>query len=94
MAFTGPIKIGMRQIERWLRAANQDEHPGIKMLHSNYAVGDLDMLILQFSKERIKARTGKDVRDLYMRAIQLQDEAANELLLKCPGMMPSYNEGG
>jgi len=95
MAFTDPIKIGIRQIERWMRAANQDDNPGIKMLHSNYAVGDLDMLILQFSKEQIKAKTGKDVRALYMRAIQLQDEASREILMQCPGIqMPSYNEGG
>lgn len=91
--FTDPIKIGIRQIERWMRAANQDDDPGIKMLHANYAVGDLDMLILQFPKERIYAKTKKNVRSLYMRAIQLQDEAAQELLLRCPGMMPSYNEG-
>lgn len=90
--FSDPIKVAMRQIERWMRAANQDKHPGIKALHANYAVGNLDMLTSQFSKERIKAITGIDVRALYMRAVQLQDEASQELLMQCPEALPSYNE--
>lgn len=58
--FVVEIKKGIRQIERWIIAARQDSNPGIKLLHANYAVGNLDMLRQMFSDNEIKEATSKD----------------------------------
>lgn len=89
-----PILQGMRQIERWLVAAKQDRHPGIKLLHANYAVGNLDMIRQMYSDEEISYTTGKDPSKLMSIATQLQDEAQKELEKICPGGVPKYNSGG
>lgn len=88
------ISQGMRQIERWLIAAKQDTHPGIKLLHANYAVGNLDMVRQMYSDEEIKQHTGRDVTKLVSIAIQLQDEAQKELSIVCPKGIPRYNGVG
>lgn len=89
-----PILQGMRQIERWLVAAKQDKHPGIKLLHANYAVGNLDMFRQMYTDEEIKQVTGKDSQKLMTIATQLQDEAQKELTKLCPRGIPTYNRGG
>lgn len=86
-----PILQGMRQIERWLIAARQDKHPAIKLLHANYAVGNLDMFRQMYDDEEIKQITGKDPSRLMAIATQLQDEAQNELARICPQAIPHYN---
>lgn len=86
--FSYPIKQGIRQVERWIIAAKQDAHAGVKLLHANYAVGNLDMLRQQFTDEEIKRETGKDPQKLLMIATQLQDEAQKELVLLCPKIIP------
>lgn len=86
-----PIRQGMRQIERWLIAAKQDRHPGIKLLHANYAVGNLDMFRQMYSDEEIELVTRKDPQKLMSIATQLQDEAQNELAKICPRGVPHYN---
>lgn len=88
--FTSPIQIGIRQIERWLKAAAQDEDPTIKLLHANYAVADIDLLTQQFSYERIKKESGKNPQELYRTAIKYQDEATAELTRLCPNIVPTY----
>jgi len=85
-----PILQGMRQIERWLIAAKQDKHPGIKLLHANYAVGNLDMFRQMYSDEDIEQHTGKDPQKLMTIATQLQDEAQKELARICPKGIPHY----
>lgn len=85
-----PILQGMRQIERWMIASKQDQHPGIKLLHANYAVANLDMLRQMYDDDEIKARTGKDPQRLMIIATQLQDEAQNELARICPQGIPRY----
>jgi len=87
--YTYGIKQGVRQIKRWMIAAAQDAHPGIKMLHANYAVGNLDMLIQQYPFETIKKVTGEDLQALFRRATELQDEAQNALLAICPEGRPT-----
>lgn len=84
------IHMAVRQIERWMIAARQDRHPAIKLLHSNYAVADVDMLRQAFTDEQIKQSTGKDARQLYRTAISLQDEAQRELTFLCPQAVPDY----
>lgn len=84
----------MRQIERWLIAAKQDQHAVIKLLHANYAVGNLDMLRQQYSDEEIRNTTGKDPNSLMGVAMKLQDEAQKELMLLCPYAVPRYNNLG
>lgn len=86
--FPDPLQQGIRQIERWLIAAKQDKHPGIKLLHANYAVGNLDMIRQMYSDEEIKQSTGTDSQKLMITATQLQDEAQVELFKICPQGVP------
>ncbi len=88
--FTFPIQQGIRQIERWLIAAKQDTHPGIKLLHANYAVGNLDMMRQMYSDKVIIEITGKDPLQLMKIATNLQDEAQSKLVKICPQGMPHY----
>jgi hypothetical protein len=87
------IDVGIRQVLRWIMAAQQDEHPGIKLLHSNYAVGNLDMLAQQFSPDEIIRVTGYNPHDLHKVAIALQDEAMEEATVMCPHLRPSLTLG-
>ena len=82
--YADQIEIGVRQVDRWLIAAQQDKHPGIKMLHSNYAVGNIDMLRQQFSDGEIQRVTGQRILDLHKTATALQDEAFEEAIAECP----------
>ena len=83
------IEIGIRQIKRWIIAAKQDAHPGIKMLHANYAVGNIDMLRQQFTDEEILRTTGEYIRELHGAAVALQDEAFEEATFMCPHLRPA-----
>ncbi len=89
-----PILQGMRQIERWMVAAKQDKHPGIKLLHANYAVANLDMIRQMYDDAEIYNQTGKDLRQLVIIATRLQDEAQKELYRVCPKAIPRYNQLG
>jgi hypothetical protein len=80
----------MRQIERWMIAAKQDRHPAIKLLHANYAVGNLDMIRQMYDDDEVKQITGKDVQKLLTIATRLQDEAQKELSAICPKGLPYY----
>lgn len=88
--YSYPIQQGIRQIERWLIAANQDKHPGIKLLHANYAVGDLDMIRQMYSDKEIIEVTGKDPQKLMSIATKYQDDAQMELIVICPQIAPQY----
>lgn len=88
MAYRLPISQAIRQIERWLIATKQDRHPAIKMLHANYAVGDLDMLRQMYSDQDIMTATGKDSLALLRAATQAQDHAQLELARLCPALVP------
>lgn len=81
-----PIEQAIRQIERWIYASKQDTHPGIAMLHANYAVGDIDMLRQMFSDDEIKKFTGKDALNLLREATKLQDQAQAKLMRYCRGL--------
>jgi len=85
-----PVLQGIRQIERWLIAAKQDKHPAIKLLHANYAVGNLDMFRQMYPDSDIKLITGKDPQALMTIATRLQDEAQKELSVLCPQGVPHY----
>lgn len=85
-----PLHYGVRQIERWLVAANQDNHPAIMLLHANYAVGNLDMLRQMYSDEEIIQVTGRNPKKLMDVAVRLQDEAQKKLSAMCPTGIPTY----
>lgn len=88
MSYRLPISQAIRQIERWLIATKQDRHPAIKMLHANYAVGDLDMLRQMYSDQDIMTATGKDALALLRAASHAQDQAQQELARLCPSLVP------
>jgi len=80
------IQISMRQITRWMKAAKQDNHPGVMVLHINYAMGNIVMLREMVNDQRIKKVTGIDPFDLYAKIATIQDKAQNKLLKLCPGL--------
>lgn len=80
------IKQAIRQIERWIFASKQDKHPGIALLHANYAVGDLDMLRQMYDDAVVFEITGKNPLKLLREATQLQDKAQREVMRYCPGI--------
>ncbi len=69
------IQMAVRQIERWIYAAENDKDPRIRLLHSNYAIGNIDMLRQMTTDEQIKAATGKVALELWARATKVQDKA-------------------
>lgn len=82
MAFPDPIKLGIRQTTRWLVASRQDQHPGIAMLHANYAVGNIDLLRQLWTDKEIAAE-GVDINQLAHEAQTLQDRAQRQLMARC-----------
>lgn len=81
------IAQAIRQVERWIFAAEQDKNTGIALLHANYAVGNIDMLRQMYTDKEIEHYTGKEPLDLLLRATLLQDKAQSKLVIKCPGAM-------
>ena len=77
-------QIAIRQIERWIIASQQDVNPGIKLLHANYAVGDLDMLRQMYNDKFILSMTGQNPHSLLIAATALQDKAQAEIKEICP----------
>ncbi len=77
------INIAMRQIDRWIKAAKQDKHPGVMMLHINYAMGDLVMLREMTDDKSIEIATGVNPFKLYAKITNLQDLAQSRLLKIC-----------
>lgn len=82
------IRRAVRQVERWLFAARQDRHPGVALLHANYAAGDLDLLRQLYEDADVKRVTGRDMLALLAEASRLQDEAQAALVRLCPGWVP------
>lgn len=82
MAFPDPIKLAIRQTTRWLVASRQDAHPGIAMLHANYAVGNIDLLRQLWTDKEI-AVEGIDINVLAQEAQALQDRAQRQLMAQC-----------
>lgn len=87
--YSDKLSIGMRQVERYMIAAQQDAHPSIMMLHANYAVGILDAIRQAWSDAEIQQETGYDPKDLHTKAIALQDAAQKKLAFLCPHLVPS-----
>lgn len=69
------LRLQIRQVERWLRAARQDLEPGIKFLHASYGMGVLDMLRQLAGDDEVRAATGADPRALSAELGRLQDAA-------------------
>ena len=74
------IDQGVRQIKRWLFAAKQDRNLGVALLHVNYAVGNIDMLIQMVPYEQVKKTTGVDMFLLHKKATALQDKIQSRIL--------------
>jgi len=70
------IRMAVRQIDRWVYAAEHDVDPRIRLLHANYAVGNIDMLRQMTTNDQVKKVTGVNVLELWARATRAQDKAA------------------
>jgi len=73
------VRLQVRQIGRWLRAARQDLDPGIRFLHASYGIATLDMLRQLVSDSEIVAATGQDPGRLFGELTRLQDAAQRAL---------------
>jgi len=69
------INIAIRQIKRWVVAAEQDKDPYVKYLHATYATGNIDLLRDIISDIEIMKATNIDILKLRNKAITLQDIA-------------------
>lgn len=69
------IQMAIRQIKRWIYAAEHDKDPRIRLLHSNYAVGNIDQLRQMVTDEQIRAATGEVALELWVKATRIQDKA-------------------
>ncbi len=74
------LRLQIRQVTRWLRAARQDLEPGIRFLHASYGIGVLDMLRQLAGDEDVRAATGADPRSLHAALARLQDQAQAALV--------------
>jgi len=83
-----PIRQAIRQIKRWLFASEYElrtgGHPGIALLHANYAVGDLDLLGQMYTDQQIREATGDIRLGLLRQAQVLQDKAQRKVTQLCP----------
>lgn len=75
------INIAIRQVKRWLYAAEQDKDPYVQLLHSTYAIGDIDLLREITSDMEIIKAANIDILSLRTKAIKLQDTAQQLLKL-------------
>lgn len=73
------IQIVVRQIKRWMYAVKQDKDKYVALLHSNYAVADIDMLTQMYSDEEIFKATKESRLWLWKEAVRLQDEAQKNI---------------
>lgn len=73
---------GIRQIQRWILAAKQDNDPKVKALHASYSVGNLDLIRQMVDDSDITRVTGLNPLDFLEEAIKLQDEANKHLMVK------------
>ncbi len=71
------IRQAIRQIQRWIYAAEHDADPRIRLLHSNYAVGNIDMLRQMTTDDRVQAAAGVNALSLWARATKAQDMAVS-----------------
>lgn len=74
----------VRQIARWIMAANQDESPLVALLHANYAAGYLWALKDIYSANDILALTGVNIDRLEKSVVNAQDSATRKVIEKCP----------
>ena len=69
------IRMVVRQIDRWVYAAEHDADPRIRLLHANYAVGNIDMLRQMVTDGAIEKVSGVRILELWARATRAQDKA-------------------
>lgn len=90
--FQPQIALAVRQIERWLIASRQDQHPAIALLHADYAMGDVDLVRQLWTDQEVVAATGKDMRLLNQHAAAAQDAAKKRILVLAPQLDPTWEE--
>lgn len=81
---TEGVGIQVRQVLRWIMAAEQDADPAVQFLHASYAVGNLDILRQIATDQEIVSATGETPLALLQRASRLQDQAARVLRQRGP----------
>ena len=77
-----------RQAYRWYIASKQDEHPLVKILHANYAVGYVDALRTIAPDETVDKITKLHISKLADAASAEQDKALVMLASGCPELIP------
>ena len=89
MADPATIRTLMRHAARWAIAAAQDREPVIRVLHANYAVGYMLALREVASDVEVFELTGYNPYDLFVQLLEVQDEAMQIAMERCPNLIPS-----
>jgi hypothetical protein len=82
------IKALNRQAHRWYIASKQDQHPIIKNLHANYAVGYVNAMRDIAPDDEIDYVTGLSIANLSAGATREQDRSIAQLARYCPDLIP------
>jgi hypothetical protein len=73
------LRLQIRQVRRWLRAARQDADPGIRFLHASYGIGALDLVRQMADDAEVRRATGADPLHLLEELSAVQDAAQRAL---------------
>ena len=74
----------VRQAARWSMAAMQDKSPVVEVVHANYGVGFLNVLLDIATEDQIKSATNIDVEKFKKEITKIQHMATFKLSKLCP----------
>lgn len=78
------IKKLVRQTSRWSMAAMQDKSPVIEVMHANYGVAFLKILLSIATEDEIKSATNIDVEKFKEEILKIQQITNLKLSKSCP----------
>ena len=74
----------VRQSSRWSMAAMQDKSPVVEVVHANYGMGFLHVLLDIATEDQIKSATNIDVEKFKDEITKIQQMATLKLSKLCP----------
>lgn len=82
----------VRNAARWATAAAQDTSPLIAVLHANYGAAYVWALQDVATPEVIEAATGVDFVRLRTEVVNVQQQATQQMVDKCPSYVPNRGD--
>ena len=74
----------VRQASRWSMAAVQDKSPVVQVIHANYGMGFLNVLLDIATEDQIKSATNIDVEKFKEEITKIQQMSTLKLSKLCP----------